>query len=138
MRRLYLFLFSAWQVSSALANQIVRLERPELGATEPYFSPKSVNATVGEQIHFVAFFNQTTKVPCCSTSLTQNFVPFAWSFAESDYGSPCVYNQGIAIAHHRLIQGYFRGTFTWILLAPKMARHSRSPFKTRILTSFIW
>ena len=138
MGRLYLFLFLAWQFSSALSDQIVRLERPELGAIEPYFNPKTVTASVGEQIHFVAFLNQTTKVPCYSTSLTQNFVPFTWSFAESDYGSPCMYNQGIVISCLRLTQGYFLGTFTWTLLAAKMGHHSRSPFKTRILTSFIW
>jgi hypothetical protein len=45
-----------------LADQIVRLERPNIGPAEPYFDPKSINASVGEQIHFIADFRQTTKV----------------------------------------------------------------------------
>lgn len=50
----------SWSVS--LADQIVSLERPNVGPIEPYFDPKSINANVGEQIHFIANFNLTTKV----------------------------------------------------------------------------
>jgi hypothetical protein len=46
----------------SLADTVVYLDRPgpvnNLGDTlfEPYFNPKSVRATVGERIHFVARF----------------------------------------------------------------------------------
>jgi hypothetical protein len=48
--------------SASLADQIVYLERPNIGPIEPYFDPKSITASVGEQIHFIANFDQTTKV----------------------------------------------------------------------------
>jgi hypothetical protein len=46
----------------SLADQIVYLERPNIGPAEPYFNPKVLNASVGEQIHFIANFDETTKV----------------------------------------------------------------------------
>lgn len=110
MHRLHFSLLSIWGISIALADRIVRLERPDVGATEPYFNPKTLNASVGEQIHFVAVFDQTTKVPCVLDLLTQNFVPFTWSFGESDYSSPCIYNQGI-VFYVPTDSGVFSGYF---------------------------
>ena len=57
------FILFIWTSILASADQVVYLDRPNIGPTEPYFNPKSLNASVGEQIHFVARFNQTTKVP---------------------------------------------------------------------------
>ena len=46
----------------SLADKTVYLERPDIGPTEAYFNPKVLSASVGEQIHFIANFSQTTKV----------------------------------------------------------------------------
>jgi hypothetical protein len=42
-------------MSLVMADQIVYLDRPSNGATwEPFFNPKTVNASIGEKIQFIA------------------------------------------------------------------------------------
>lgn len=59
-----------------------------------------VNASVGERIQFVARLsnvenNQYGVVADSQKLLTsKNFIPFDWAFAESNYNTPCIYNQG--------------------------------------------
>jgi len=51
-------LILGWMVYVTVADQIVYLERPSGGPTwEPFFNPKTVTASVGEKISFIARFN---------------------------------------------------------------------------------
>ena len=82
---------------TAGADRTVYLERPSHGSSlEPYFNPKSITA-VNETVHFVARFEELSYVDLVQPHfppLNQAFVQFVWAFAESDYTTPCSYNQG--------------------------------------------
>ena len=62
LRFLSLLLFNPF-VACILATQIVLLDRPSDSPTyEPFFTPKSVNADVGETVQFVAAFEPLSSV----------------------------------------------------------------------------
>lgn len=72
---LCLFLLSS---SLSLADQVVYLERlglpngPANIIDEPLFNPKTINASVGEKIHFQARFSDVSSVPVISPYRAEN------------------------------------------------------------------
>lgn len=62
-RRSWFLLVCTSLIAYTAADQIVLLDRPTGSTTwEPFFNPKTVNANVGELIHFVTNFEPLSAV----------------------------------------------------------------------------
>jgi hypothetical protein len=62
-RPLFVLLVYTFLITCVTADQIVLLDRPTGSTTfEPFFNPKTVNANIGELIHFVANFEPLSAV----------------------------------------------------------------------------
>ena len=113
MTHLMLFCALFLCIGFCIGDKIVYLDRPghpypntTAFMTEPFFNPKTLEAEVGEQVHFVSRFNSFQSLPYTRVSTSsllvlkfclispQDFVPYEWAFAESDFSTGCIYNEG--------------------------------------------
>ena len=70
VRNLFFLVLIGTILRGVPADQVVLLDRPADSPTwEPHFNPKSVNASVGELIHFVATFEELSQYQSVSSPL---------------------------------------------------------------------